>query len=231
MDIKGGILYVVGSPIGNLDDITFRAVYILKNVNLILSEDTRETDKILQRYNIKTPQISYTDHKHDFLINEIIKNINLGYNYAIISDSGTPLISDPGFKLVNRLIKEGIKCFSIPGPSSPIAALSISGLPTDKFIFLGFLPKGTKQKEMIQKYGELDVSIIILESSHRIKKTIYLLYDALGDRMVCVCKDLTKFYENVKTKRLSYFVENIDLIKEKGEYTIIIAKKDFNLNG
>ena len=140
-----GTLYIISGPIGNLQDITLRAIETLKNVDWILSEDTRETAKLLTQFNIQKPQLSYRDQNHLKSLPEIVKLLEEGSNLALLSDSGTPLISDPGFKLVREVLHRGFKVSTIPGPSAVIAALSISGLPTDKFVFLGFLPKGPNQ--------------------------------------------------------------------------------------
>ncbi len=219
-------LYVVSGPIGNLGDITFRAVEVLKNVALILSEDTRETDKILKHYSIQTPQISYRDQNHDMVIGRILQMLDKGNSVALMSDSGTPLISDPGFKLVRELKSKGYNVVSIPGPSAVISSLSVSGLPTDKFVFLGFLPKGESQrKELIKKYGELEATLVIYESPYRVKKLLSEIFDTLGNRSVCLAKDLTKLHEDVKTAKLKDLLASEQSIKEKGEYVVLVAKE------
>ena len=141
-----GSLYIVSGPIGNLGDITYRAIETLKNVDLILSEDTRETKKLLDKFEITTHQISYRDQNHNKVVSKIISMLNDALDVALVSDGGTPLVSDPGFKLVSELKTRGYKIIPIPGPSSVIASLVASGLPTDKFTFLGFLPKSSAKK-------------------------------------------------------------------------------------
>src|SRR3990167_6450804 len=154
-----GKLFIIAGPIGNLEDITLRALNTLKSVDYVLSEDTRETDKILSKFDIKIPQISYRDQIHFKIFPKIAEMLEQGKNIGLMSDSGTPLISDPGYKLVSELRNRGYEIISIPGPSAIIAALSVSGLPTDKFIFLGFLPKKEHQrKQMLQKYVALDAT-------------------------------------------------------------------------
>ncbi len=223
-----GKLFVVSTPIGNLEDITLRALSTLNDVDLILSEDTRETDKIFRKFDIKTPQISYRDQNHDRVITKIKLSLDEGSNLALVSDSGTPAISDPGFRLVKDLVDSGYKVESIPGPSAIIAALSVSGLPTDKFCFLGFLPKSEKQREeLLVTYGSLDATLVLYESPFRVKKLLTQLYHVLGNRKVCLAKDLTKLYEDITTQNLAYFSENLDKIVEKGEYVVLIAKKDY----
>jgi len=193
-----GKLFIVASPIGNLEDISFRAVSTLKEVDFILSEDTRETQKILNHFSISKPQISYRDQNHQLVINRIKDILSDGLNLALLSDRGTPLISDPGFKLVRDVINAGFKVESIPGPSSVISALVVSGLPTDRFIFLGFLPKSEKQRlEMLEKYGNVESTLILFESPFRIVKLLEEVKLSLGERDVVVAKELTKLHEEV----------------------------------
>ena len=225
-----GKLYIVATPIGHLEDITYRAVNVLNGVDLVLSEDTRETLKIFRKYNIDKPQISYTDQKHSRMIEMLVSKLVSGVNIALTSDSGTPLISDPGFKLVERIKKEGFDVVSIPGPSSPIAALSVSGLPTDKFMFLGFLPKSKlKRQKILQEYENFEGSLIIFESPHKIKDLLLETYDVLGSRAVSVVKDITKKFEKVITANLKDILG--EKLKGRGEYILIVAKKGYKLNG
>lgn len=223
-----GMLYVVAGPIGNLKDITLRALEILKSVDLILSEDTRETDKILKLYDIQTPQISYRDQNHAFVIKRITDELASRKKLALLSDSGTPLISDPGFKLVEEVMKRGFQVSAVPGPSAVVSALSVCGLPTDKFVFLGFLPKKTNQRhEVLSTYGALDATLTIYESPYRVRGLLDDIHKTLGDRTVCIVKDLTKMYEFVLKAKISDILKNPDVIKEKGEYTILVAKKGY----
>jgi len=228
--VSKGKLYIVATPIGHLNDITYRAVEVLKTVDLILSEDTRETSKILSKYKINKPQISYTDQKHQKMIEDIINRLNMGKNIALTSDSGTPLISDPGFKLVERVKRENLDVLSIPGPSSPIAALSASGLPTDKFLFLGFLPKSkSKRQKILEGYKYFDGSLIIFESPYKVKSLLIETQKVLGNRAVSLVKDITKKFEKITTAHLDNLLN--DEIKEKGEYLLIIAKEGYKING
>ena len=226
-DITGSsapTLYVVATPIGNLADITFRAVETLKQVHFILAEDTRQTKKLLDHYNITTPLVSYRDQNHDKMLPKVLEKLNLGLNLALVSDNGTPLISDPGFKLVRALRREGFNIEAIPGPSALTAALSIAGLPTDRFTFLGFLPKSEKKRrEIFIKFsveqnggGESSFAqssktnaeglssqslgpqhtLVMYESPHRVLKLLKLLNDIYGDNAdVAVLKDITKLHE------------------------------------
>ena len=219
-----GKLFIVASPIGNMEDITLRAIKVLKDVSVILSEDTRETQKILNHFEISKPQISYRDQNHLQVLNKIVDLIESGSDLAILSDRGTPLISDPGFKLVRDLISKGYEVVSIPGPSSVIASLVVSGLPTDKFTFLGFLPKTESQRvKIIKNYGELDTTLIFFESPYRILKLLEEVKKTLGNRDVCVVKELTKLYEEVYRFNLN----DLDTVKIdlRGEFVVLVSKE------
>jgi 16S rRNA (cytidine1402-2'-O)-methyltransferase len=218
-----GKLYIVASPIGNLEDISIRALNTLKEVSFILSEDTRETQKILNHFIINKPQISYRDQNHQNVINKVLSILKDGLDIALLSDRGTPLISDPGYKLVRDAIKEGIKVESIPGPSAVTTALVVSGLPTDRFIFLGFLPKSEKQRnEMLTKYGNLESTLILFESPFRISKLLNEIKESLGQRDVVVAKELTKLHEEVYRFNLKDLEnQNIDA---RGEFVVLVSK-------
>ena len=219
-----GKLYLIATPIGNMDDISARALKALADVDYILSEDTRETQKLLTFYQISKPQISYRDQNHERVLNQIFGLLESGLNVALVSDRGTPLISDPGFKLVRELISKGIKIESIPGPSAVIDSLILSGLPTDKFTFLGFLPKTKSQIiKQLKDYGSLDATLIIFESPYRIKSLLETAYETLGNRDVAVCKELTKLHEEVYRFNLKDLEsQKIDL---RGEFVVLISKK------
>ena len=181
-----GTLYIIATPIGNLADITLRALEVLKNVSVILSEDTRETDKMLKRYEMNKKQISYRDQNHESIFPYILNELEKGNDIAIVTDSGTPLISDPGFKLVRELIGKNMNVVSIPGPSAVTASLVVSGLPTDKFSFLGFLPKSEGQiARILNDYGKLDSTLIIYESPFGVKKLLNIIKNTLGNRKIC----------------------------------------------
>ncbi|KKS35518.1 MAG: Ribosomal RNA small subunit methyltransferase I, partial [candidate division WWE3 bacterium GW2011_GWF1_42_14] len=216
-------LYIVSTPIGNMSDITLRALEVLKSVELILSEDTRETDKLLKKYGFSKPQISYRDQNHNRVIEQIKDMIKNGQSLALVSDSGTPLISDPGFKLVRELALENIKLETIPGPSAVTAALSVSGLPTDKFLFVGFLPKSAVQIEkFFEKYSDIDATLIFYESPFRLSKSMQIAQKVLGHRQACVCNDLTKMYEEVVRGSLTDISNQYLNKKIKGEFVVLI---------
>lgn len=223
-----GTLYIVSGPIGNMKDITLRALEILQSVDLILSEDTRETFKLLERYAIKASQISYRDQNHTRIFPDILNTLESGKSVALISDSGTPAISDPGFKLTRELRDRNIPVISIPGPSAVIAALSISGLPTDKFVFLGFLPKTQNQrKELLKTYGQLNATLTIYESPFRVTRLLAEIQEVLGNRRVFLAKDLTKMFEDCQQGKVSELLKNPGKIKEKGEYVVLVAKEGY----
>jgi 16S rRNA (cytidine1402-2'-O)-methyltransferase len=223
-----GKLYIVATPIGNLKDITLRAIETLKSVDLILAEDTRKTAILINEYEIDTKQKSYREQNRHKVIPEIKTLLLQGKNIALVSDGGTPLISDPGFNLVRELKELGVEIIPIPGPTALTAALSASGLPTDNFTFLGFLPRGkNNRKKILKKYGELDTTIIIYESPFRIKKLLSQIQETLGNRRVCVAAEITKKFESITTKKVSELVKKFKNKKNKGEFTVLIAKKDF----
>jgi 16S rRNA (cytidine1402-2'-O)-methyltransferase len=223
-----GTLYIISTPIGNMSDITLRALDVLKEVQLILSEDTRETSKILQKYGINKPQISYRDQNHKRVISGIIDVLEGGQSAALVSDSGTPLISDPGFKLVEDVIKKGIEVQSVPGPSAVISALVVSGLPTDKFSFVGFLPKSSGQIEKILKtYGALDSTLIIYESPNRLLKLLEKISTTLGNRQVCVAGEITKMHEKTIRGKVEDVARIIKNFPPKGEYVVLVAKENY----
>jgi 16S rRNA (cytidine1402-2'-O)-methyltransferase len=221
-------LFVVATPIGNMEDISIRAINTLKQVDKILSEDTRETQKILSQYEISASQISYRDQNHDKVITRIKDLLDQGKNIALVSDNGTPAISDPGFKLIRDLRLVGITISAIPGPSAVITALSVSGLPTDNFSFLGFLPKKSAQiAKILLEFGNLPTTLVIYESPYRVRKLLEEIHKNLGNRVVCVAKDLTKKFESVETALLEHFLQSENAPKEKGEYVVLVAKEGF----
>ncbi|MFH1598454.1 MAG: 16S rRNA (cytidine(1402)-2'-O)-methyltransferase [Patescibacteria group bacterium] len=222
-----GTLYVVGTPIGNLEDITLRAIRILKEVDFIICEDTRWSQKLLNHYSIKKPLISYHQHSKLTRINEIVKRLDQK-KAALVSDAGTPGIADPGNKLVKEVLSQGIKVEVVPGPSALIVLLSISGLATDKFEFLGFLPHKKGRATLFKKIEGADRLIIFYESPHRIQKTLQSLAEVLTEeRQVVVGRELTKMFEEIirgNAQQVNkYFIDNPN--KVKGEFTVIVNHK------
>lgn len=221
-------LYIVATPIGNMGDITLRALETLKNVDLILCEDTRDTGRLLERYQIKKPMMSYHAQSKLAKVDKIFELLEEDKNLALVSDAGTPGISDPGAMLVFK-VKEHfgnrVQVVPIPGASAVITALSASGLPTHEFTFLGFLPHKKGRETLFKEIAEAKRTMVCYESPHRIMKTLESLVRFCPDKKVCVARELTKIYEEFITdtpeKVLAYFTEHSD--KVRGEFTILIS--------
>ena len=223
---RKGMLYVVSTPIGNLDDITLRALKILRHVDLIAAEDTRRTRRLLSRFDIHTPLVSYFEHNELKKLDKLLSNMKRGKEIALVSDAGTPGISDPGFRLIQQAIEKGIPVIPIPGPSAVIAALSISGLATDSFYFAGFLPrKGGKRRKLLEKLGDLDGTSILYESPHRLVKTLGDLLEICGDRQIVVTRELTKAFEEAIRGSICEVIKALEGRRIKGEVTIVLAGK------
>lgn len=227
MSSSRGRLFVVATPIGNLDDISSRAIEVLRSVDIILAEDTRHSAGLLNRFGIGTKVSAFHEHNEASLNNAIIAKLASGLDAAIISDAGTPLISDPGFKLVQSAHQVGIQVIPIPGPSAVIAALSVSGLPTDRFVFEGFLPSRREgRRRRLEALARGTETLVILESPHRVLATLQDMVEIFGEtRMGAVAKELTKVFETVRMDTLSalhaWLGERED--RQKGEFVIIIS--------
>lgn len=217
-----GTLYIVATPIGNLGDMTFRAVETLKTVDLVLCEDTRVTKHLLNHYEIKTPTMSYHQHSDLRRTKEIEKMLEDGKTIALVTDAGTPGISDPGGLLVSHMIKKDILVVPIPGVSAVITALSVSGLPTDRFTFMGFPPHKNKRQKYFQEVASVDNTVVFYESGHRIMKCLNDLAGVLKpEQHVVIGRELTKMFETVyrlQAKDLAEFK-----IEERGEFVVIIS--------
>ena len=224
-----GKLYIVSTPIGNLKDITLRAIEILNEVDFILCEDTRVTSILLKQYNIIKKLISFNAVSEIKKIPLILERMQKGQRYALVSDSGTPAISDPGVRLVSEAIKEGIQVITIPGATALIAALTISGLPTDSFVFEGFLPQKKGRQKKLKELIEEKRTIVLYESSHRIIKLINELVENLPDRYVVICRELTKKFEESWRGYPSEIKEKINEKILKGEFVVVIADKDWKV--
>ena len=224
-----GTLYIVATPIGNLGDFTYRGVDILKDVDLIATEDTRQTKKLLNHYSIESKMVSYHEWNEINRAVELCQKIQKGMSIALITDAGTPCISDPGFRIVREAKKQNIQVKTIPGANAAISALSVSGLPSDHFFFEGFLPKKKGRKTRFEFLQNLEASIVLYESPHRILKTLKDIQDYLGNRYVSISRELTKKFEEVETKPIIELIQKYDSKKAKGEFVIIIAKEGFTL--
>ena len=216
-------LFVVATPIGNLEDITQRALRILKEVDHIACEDTRVTKKLLDHYGITTNTISYHQHSGAGKISFLIEQLKVGKNVAVVTDAGTPGISDPGGLLVKAAHDAGIKVEAVPGPSALVAALSISGVPTDKFTFYGFLPHKKGRETIFKKIIDANQTVVFYESVHRVEKTLSQL-SALGlDRMVVVTRELTKKFETMYRGTAAEVLAKLQADEIKGEFVIIVS--------
>lgn len=222
-----GELFVVATPIGNLEDISFRAVKTLREVDVILCEDTRVSRKLLRNYDINAELISFNAHSEIKKINNIIKMISKGEKIALISDAGTPAISDPGVRLVSSALKNSIKVTGIPGASAVTMALSISGLPTDEFTFIGFLPQKKGRQKKLKEISEYPKTVVLYESMYRVEKLIKELVDYMPKRYITVCRELTKLFEETWRGYPTELLNNLSQKTIKGEFVIIIAPIKF----
>ena len=225
-----GSLYIIATPIGNLSDITLRAIETLKNVDLVLAEDTRHSKKLFDHYEIKSPLTAFHEHNENEKASGIISEINSGKSIALISDAGTPLISDPGYQLVSEAKKIGINVIPIPGPNAAIAALSSSGIASSSFSFFGFLPaKQASRLKLLKTKRSLDETIIFYESPKRILATIKDMMDVFGEtRRVCLAKELTKSFETILNDNLIALIDYLesDPSHQKGEFVLIVSPDD-----
>ena len=221
-----GILYLVATPIGNLKDISIRAVDVLSAVDLIACEDTRHTGKLLREFSIETPLLSYHEHNEEERAEEIAGLIRKGKNVAIVSDAGSPAIADPGYRAVKAAVDAGASVVPVPGASAVIAGLSVSGLPTDTVLFLGFLParKGERLRKL-REYSEVPATIVFYEAPHRILASLSDCIEILGDRRASVSRELTKLHEETVRGRLSEIQASFSSADPKGEFVVVIDRK------
>jgi 16S rRNA (cytidine1402-2'-O)-methyltransferase len=223
-----GCLYVVGTPIGHLDDFTVRGVKVLQEVDYVAAEDTRQSRKLLNHYQISKKLISLHEHNEDHKKKSIIQDIRQGMSVALISDAGTPTISDPGYPLVRAAIDNDIMVVPIPGPSAIVTALSASGLPTDRFQFLGFLPiKSGKKEKLLQSLASSPSTLIFYESPHRLVKTCQMILNVLGDRSVVMAREMTKRFEEFVRQPVSELLTHLESHPPRGEITLLVmGQKD-----
>lgn len=224
-----GILYLCATPIGNLEDITFRVIRTLKEVDLIAAEDTRHSKKLLNHFEINTPMTSYHEHNKEEKGKYLIDQLQMGKNIALITDAGTPAISDPGEDLVRLAYDAGVSVTSLPGACALITGLTLSGLSSRRFSFEAFLPRDNKErKRILNDLIDETRTIILYESPHRLAKTLMDLYETLGDRTITIVRELTKIHESIRRTSLSEAVKSYETNKPRGEYVLIIEGKSYN---
>jgi len=218
-----GVLYVVATPIGNLEDISLRANRILKEVNLIAAEDTRHTQNLLNHYDIRTPLTSYHEHNERTKARPLVERLLQGQNIALVSDAGAPAISDPGYRIIVEAIRAGIQVTPIPGPSALTSVLSVSGLPTDRFVFEGFLPaKKKERRDRLEALRDEMRTIVCFEAPHRLLESLRDIYDLLGDREVVVAREVSKVYEEFLRGLTGELIDKLAAREIRGELTLVI---------
>jgi len=217
------MLYIVSTPIGNLEDITLRGLRILKEVDYVAAEDTRHSRILLDKYEIKTKVLSYHSYSSKSKLEKIVDLLLEGKKVALISDAGTPGISDPAYGLINRAIEEEIEVVPIPGASSLLAALAMSGLPMNQFLYLGFLPVKKGRQTVFKSLAEEKRTIVIFESPHRLLKTLNQLLEYVGDRPISICREITKIHEEAIRTNVSEAIEIFTEKKPRGEFVLVIG--------
>jgi 16S rRNA (cytidine1402-2'-O)-methyltransferase len=220
------MLYIIATPIGNLKDITLRSLEILKEVDGVICEDTRRTKILLDHFEIHKPLFTLNDFNESKMFPIIIENLQLGKKLALVSDAGTPLVSDPGYKLIRECITEGIEVDSLPGPTAPITALTLSGFPPDKFMFLGYLPEKPGQRanmlENLKRVFELQpTTFIAFVAPHKVIKTLEGMKETYGEIEICLAKELTKMHQKIDTKKPSDWLEQFKKNPPRGEYVML----------
>lgn len=218
-----GTLYVVGTPIGNLEDITLRALRVLRECALIAAEDTRRTRILLEHYGIRTPMLSYFEHNELQRIPQILEALDRG-DVALVSEAGMPGLSDPGYALIRAALERGIPVVPIPGPSAPVTALVVSGLPTDRFLFLGFLPrKPGERRRLLAQVAPLPWTLVAFEAPHRLRESLRDILEILGDRPMAAARELTKLHEEVRRGTVREILEHFTQVEPRGEFTLVIG--------
>ena len=228
-DPKPGTLYIVGTPIGNLEDITFRAVRILQAVDAIAAEDTRHTGKLLHHFQITTPQISYHEHNRITRTGELVERLQQGQAIALVSDAGMPGISDPGYELVKACVEAGLTVVPIPGCSAVVAALIASGLPSDRFVFEGFLPAKPKDRRAhLERLTSESRTLVFYEAPHRLRQTLQDLGVLGGDRAIVLARELTKLHEEFWRGTIAEAIDHYRDREPMGEFTLVLAGAELN---
>lgn len=218
-----GVLYIVATPIGNLEDISLRALRILKEVDLIAAEDTRHTRILLNHYNIRTPLTSCHEHNEKAQVQKLIERLRSGENLALVSDAGTPAISDPGYRLVVEAVRAGIGVVPVPGPSAVASVLSASGLPTDRFVFEGFLPSKNRERgTRLQALSTESRTLVFYEAPHRLKESLIEMRRILGDRQIVIAREVSKVHEEFLRGTIGALLSQLAEREVKGELTIVV---------
>jgi 16S rRNA (cytidine1402-2'-O)-methyltransferase len=218
-----GKLYLVATPIGNLEDITVRALQVLRQASLIAAEDTRQTQKLLRRYEIAKPMVSYHEHNKLSRVSEILSALANG-DVALVSDAGTPGLNDPGYELVRAALDAGYQVSAAPGPSAPVMALVISGLPTDAFLYLGYLPRrGVERRHRLAEVRALPYTLVFLETPHRLREALEDLESSLGNRPIAVARELTKIHEEIYRGTIQQAREHFSQNEPRGEFTLVVG--------
>lgn len=223
-----GMLYLCATPIGNLEDITYRVLRTLKEVDLIAAEDTRNSIRLLNHFEIKTPMTSYHEFNKYDKAKDLVRQLLDGKDIALITDAGTPAISDPGEELVKQALEAGVRVTSLPGAAACITALTMSGQPTRRFVFEAFLPRDKKERaQVLEELSHETRTIILYEAPHHLRETLTQLYEVLGDRDISVCRELTKKYEETTKTTISDVIKHYNDNEPRGEYVLVIHGKDF----
>lgn len=223
---KLGTLFIVATPVGNLKDITLRALEALKAVDVIACEDTRQTGKLLSHYDIRTPMVSLHDHNERQRTPELVKRLRRGDSVALVCDGGTPLISDPGWRLVHEALAADMPVTWMPGPAALIGGLVLSGLPAERFVFEGFLPqKSGQRRKRLEALKDEERTVVLYESPHRLLKTLKEIREVLGDIQVACARELTKMFEEVRRGVVSEAIEHFEQKPPKGEFVIVVSPK------
>ena len=224
--VQPGSLYIVSTPIGNLRDITLRAIEVLKQVDLVAAEDTRHSRKLFAEYGIETPMISYHDFNKEKQTPIIIRKLRQGQSVALISDAGTPGISDPGFYLIREALQQQIRVEAVPGPTAFVPALILSGLPLHRFVFEGFPPAKKGRKSFFENLAQEKRTVILFESPHRLRRTLNDIHQHLGNRRIAIARELTKKFEEVIRGRVAEIIKKLGDKPVKGEIVLVIEGKE-----
>ena len=226
-----GALYVIATPVGNLEDLSPRALRLLGEVDLIACEDTRHTRKLLSRFAIQTPTTSYHEHNEVSKTHELIEKLARGSRIALVSDAGTPLLSDPGYHLIHGCREQGIPVYPVPGPTAATAALSVSGLPTDHFFFQGFLPRRVSaRRQQLETIGRLKATLVIYLSPHSVLTTLKRIREVLGNRQAFLGREMTKLHETHYPGNLEQILKQLQQEKPRGEYTLVVEGQHSKTN-